>query len=139
MITNKEELLKMPPSDYMNEKQILFFKNMLEQQKKEILQDMDNLRQELITSEKNSDMSDVATTYELQQLELKRADRERKLLNKINKTLGSINNGDYGYCEISGDEIGLERMLARPTATMSITAKERQEFKEKTMGTIAYA
>ena len=137
MITSNDELLKMSPNDYMNEEQILFFKAMLEQQKKEILHDMDNLRQDLISTEKNSDMSDVATTYELQQLELKRADRERKLLNKINKTLLTINNGDYGYCEITGDEIGLERMLARPTATMSIAAKERQEFKEKTMGTIA--
>ena len=68
----------------LNDEQIEFFKKQLEQQKKEILHDMDNLKKDLISSEKNSDMSDVATTYELQQLELKRADRERKLLNKIN-------------------------------------------------------
>ena len=135
MINTKEELLMMAKDDYMNDQQILFFKNKLIDQKNEIIKDMESLKKDLITSEKSSDMSDVATTYELQQLELKRADRERKLLSKINKTLRNINNGEYGYCEITGDEIGLERMLARPTATLSLIAKERQEFKEKTLGT----
>ena len=54
---------------------------------------------------------------ESQQLGLKQADRERKLLSKINKTLRNINNGEYGYCEITGDEIGLERILARPISS----------------------
>ena len=124
----------MPADDYMNDAQLAYFKGILEQQKSEILADMGNVKKELIGSEQNADMNDVASTYESQQLELKRVDRERKLLNKINKTLANINNGEYGYCEVTGDEIGIERMIARPTATMTIDAKERQEFKEKTVG-----
>jgi len=124
----------MPADDYMNDVQIAYFKGILEQQKSEILADMENVKKELIGSEQNADMNDVASTYESQQLELKRVDREHKLLNKINKNLSNIINGEYGYCEETGDEIGLERMIARPTATMTIDAKERQEFKEKTVG-----
>ena len=124
----------MPADDYMNDVQIAYFKGILEQQKSEILADMENVKKELIGSEQNADMNDVASTYESQQLELKRVDREHKLLNKINKNLSNIINGEYGYCEETGDEIGLDRMIARPTATMTIDAKERQEFKEKTVG-----
>jgi DnaK suppressor protein len=130
----KEELLTMPADEYMNDVQLAYFKGILTQQKSEILADMENVKKELIGSEKNADMNDVASTYESQQLELKRVDRERKLLDKINQTLANINNGEYGYCEVTGDEIGLKRMIARPTATMTIEAKERQEFKEKTVG-----
>jgi DnaK suppressor protein len=130
----KEELLTMPADEYMNDVQLAYFKGILTQQKSEILADMENVKKELIGSEKNADMNDVASTYESQQLELKRVDRERKLLNKINQTLANIDNGEYGYCEVTGDEIGLKRMIARPTATMTIEAKERQEFKEKTVG-----
>ncbi len=130
----KKELLAMPADDYMNDVQIAYFKGILEQQKSEIVADMENVKKELIGSEQNADMNDVASTYESQQLELKRVDREHKLLNKINKGLSNIINGEYGYCEETGDEIGLDRMIARPTATMTIDAKERQEFKEKTVG-----
>ena len=130
----KEELLSMPEDDYMNDIQLAYFKSILEQQKSEMLEDMENVKKEISASEHNADMGDVATTYELQQLALKRVDRERKLLNKINKTLASIRDGEYGYCEATGEEIGLKRMIARPTATMTIGAKERQEFKEKTIG-----
>ena len=130
----KDELLTMPADEYMNDVQLAYFKDTLNQQKSEILADIENIKKELIGSEKNADMNDVASTYESQQLELKRVDRERKLLNKINQTLANINNGEYGYCEVTGDEIGLKRMIARPTATMTIEAKERQEFKEKTVG-----
>jgi len=130
----KEELLTMPADEYMNDVQLAYFKGILTQQKSEILADMENVKKELIGSDKNADMNDVASTYESQQLELKRVDRERKLLDKINQTLANINNGEYGYCEVTGDEIGLKRMIARPTATMTIEAKERQEFKEKTVG-----
>ena len=124
----------MPADDYMNDVQLAYFKDILEQQKSEIVADMENVKKELIGSEQNADMNDVASTYESQQLELKRVDREHKLLNKINKGLSNIINGEYGYCEETGDEIGLDRMIARPTATMTIDAKERQEFKEKTVG-----
>ena len=93
----------MPADDYMNDVQIAYFKGILEQQKSEILADMENVKKELIGSEQNADMNDVASTYESQQLELKRVDREHKLLNKINKNLSNIINGEYGYCEETGD------------------------------------
>jgi DnaK suppressor protein len=130
----KEKLLSMPEDDYMNDIQLAFFKRILEEQRDNILSSMNESKHNLIVTEKNSDETDMATNVELQQLELKRMDRERKLLNKINKTISLINNGDYGYCESTGEPIGLQRLLARPTATLSVEAKERQEFREKTSG-----
>ena len=124
----------MPESDYMNDIQLGYFKEILEQQKYEILEDIEVVKSGLHHNEQHADMSDVATTYELQQLELKRVDRERKLINKIDRTIALINYGDYGYCEQTGEEIGLKRLLARPTATLCIEAKEKQEHKEKTVG-----
>ena len=135
-LLTRDELLNMPESEYMNTDQLAFFKNLLETQKEEILADISAVKNTLQSNEKNSDVTDIATVIEQQQIDLKRTDRERKLLNKINKTLKLINAGDYGYCEETGEPIGLQRLLARPTTTLSIEAKQQQEFKEKTIGQV---
>jgi DnaK suppressor protein len=132
----KEELLAMPEKDYMNNAQLAFFKNLLEEQKEELNRAMSEAKQNLAKSEHNIDMNDVATEQEMQQIYLRTVERQSKLLNKINKTIRLIDSKDYGYCEISGDPIGIPRLLARPTATMSISAKEIQEHHEKTEGSI---
>jgi DnaK suppressor protein len=134
MKITKEDLLTMPKDAYMNDIQLGYFRDILEQQKSDILSDFESVKDSMVATGYNADMSDVATQHELQQLDLKRADRERKLLSKIDSTLRLINSGDYGYCEETGDKIGLKRMLARPTATLSIVAKERQEYRERTIG-----
>ncbi len=138
-IINREQLLNMPESDYMNEVQLSFFRNLLETQKEEILADISEVKNTLQVNERNSDVTDIATVIEQQQIDLKRTDRERKLLNKINKTIKLIDEGEYGFCEETGEPIGLQRLLARPTTTLSIEAKQQQEFKEKTVGHVKIA
>jgi DnaK suppressor protein len=135
-ILTQDALLNMPESDYMNPEQLSFFTNLLETQKQEIISGISDIKDSLQSNEKNSDMTDIATVIEQQQLDLKRTDRERKLLNKISKTLKLIESGEYGYCDETGEPIGLRRLLARPTTTLSIEAKQQQEFKERTIGQV---
>ena len=132
----KEELLNMSEDDYMNDAQLQFFKDLLLSQKDELTQAIENARKSLSESERNTDPNDVASSQEIQQLYLRTVDRQSKLLRKVNESLLSIDSDNYGYCEASGEAIGLERLLARPTATLSVQAKEIQEHHEKTRGTI---
>lgn len=79
------------------------------------------------------DLTDRASEETDHALELRTRDRERKLINKINKALKRIDNNDYGYCEETGEEINVKRLMARPIATLSLEAQERHERKERTM------
>ena len=133
MLTQKQ-LLAMPKKDYMNDTQLAFFKNLLEEQKIELNTTILEAKRNLAENEHNTDPNDVATQQEMQQIYLRTVERQSKLLNKINKTLKLIENKDYGYCEVTGEPIGLKRLLARPTATLSVSAKEVQEHHEKTEG-----
>jgi DnaK suppressor protein len=78
-----------------------------------------------------ADPNDRATQESDMALELRNRDRERKLIKKINETIAKINNGDYGYCESCGIEIGLARLQARPTATLCIDCKTLEEIRER--------
>jgi DnaK suppressor protein len=80
------------------------------------------------------DPADRATIEEEHALELRTRDRERKLLKKISQALSRIDSGDYGYCDETGEPIGLRRLLARPTATLSLEAQQRRELKQKLFG-----
>ena len=80
------------------------------------------------------DPADRATLEEEHALELRTRDRERKLLKKIDQALARIDDGSYGYCEETGEPIGIQRLLARPTATLTIEAQERREMKQKLYG-----
>ena len=132
---SEAELLAMPESEYMNDKQIDFFRARLEQQKADLLSSAGETTEHL--REDTSivpDPVDRATIEEEHALELRTRDRERKLLKKIAQALGRLETGDYGYCDETGEPIGLQRLMARPTATLSLEAQQRREMKQKMFG-----
>jgi DnaK suppressor protein len=129
------ELLAMPESEYMNDKQLDFFRARLQALKDDLLSNAGETTEHL--REDTSivpDPADRATIEEEHALELRTRDRERKLLKKISQSLGRIEAGDYGYCDETGEPIGLGRLLARPTATLSLEAQQRRELKQKMFG-----
>lgn len=128
------ELLKMADSDYMNEQQLAFFKYRLQQMERELLQNADDTTEHLRETVIVPDPADRATIEEEHALELRTRDRERKLLKKVQQALTRIEGGDYGYCEETGEPIGIPRLLARPTATLSLEAQQRREMKQKMYG-----
>jgi DnaK suppressor protein len=130
----EEDLLKAKDADYMNEAQLAFFKQRLLALKEQILLNADDTGQHLRENEVTTDPSDRATLEEEYTLELRTRDRERKLLKKVEKSLKMIDDGSYGYCEETGEPIGIPRLLARPTATLSIEAQERRERVQKLYG-----
>ena len=129
------EVLAMPDSEYMNEKQMAFFRLKLFQLKQDILnsagETTEHLREETVIV---PDPADRATIEEEHALELRTRDRERKLLKKIEQSIARIDAGDYGYCDETGEPIGVGRLLARPTATLSLEAQQRRELKQKMFG-----
>jgi DnaK suppressor protein len=131
----EDELLAMPDSEYMNEKQLEFFRFRLQALKDDLLSNAGETTEHL--REDTSivpDPADRATIEEEHALELRTRDRERKLLKKISQSLARIEAGDYGYCDETGEPIGLGRLLARPTATLSLEAQQRRELKQKMFG-----
>ena len=129
------ELLAMPDSEYMNEKQMGAFRLKLSLLKQEILnsagETTEHLREDTVVV---PDPADRATIEEEHALELRTRDRERKLLKKIEQSITRIDAGDYGYCDETGESIGVGRLLARPTATLSLEAQQRRELKQKMFG-----
>ena len=130
-LPSEGELLKMADSDYMNERQLTFFKHRLQQMERELLQNADETTEHLRETVIVPDPADRATIEEEHALELRTRDRERKLLKKVQQALTRIDSGDYGYCESCGIEIGLERLQARPTATLCIDCKTLEEIRER--------
>ncbi|HSV47737.1 MAG TPA: RNA polymerase-binding protein DksA [Ramlibacter sp.] len=129
------EVLAMPDTEYMNDKQMAFFRLKLAQLKQEILnsagETTEHLREDTVIV---PDPADRATIEEEHALELRTRDRERKLLKKIEQSIARIDAGDYGYCDETGEPIGVGRLLARPTATLSLEAQQRRELKQKMFG-----
>lgn len=130
-IVSIEELLSMTDDHYMNPRQLAFFQQLLEHQLAHIRDNAAETSKHLREHEEFPDPADRATQEELHTLELRTRDRERKLEKKINAALQRIRDGEYGYCEESGKPIGLQRLLARPTATLSLEAQERHERRER--------
>lgn len=129
------ELLAMPESEYMSDKQLDFFRARLQALKDDLLSNAGETTEHL--REDTSivpDPADRATIEEEHALELRTRDRERKLLKKISQSLARIEAGDYGYCDETGEPIGLGRLLARPTANLSLEAQQRREMKQKMFG-----
>ncbi len=129
------ELLAMPEAEYMSDKQLDFFRACLEAQKDDLLSNAGETTEHL--REDTSivpDPADRATIEEEHALELRTRDRERKLLKKISQALIRIDSGEYGFCDETGEPIGLGRLLARPTATLSLEAQQRRELKQKMFG-----
>jgi len=130
----EEEILKAPDKDYMNEAQLAFFKKRLMDIRDQILRNADDTGEHLRENEITTDPSDRATLEEEYTLELRTRDRERKLLKKVEKSLRMIDDGSYGWCEETGEPIGVPRLIARPTATLSLEAQERRERVQKLYG-----
>lgn len=132
---SEAELQAMPEGEYMNDKQLDFFRNRLQQQKDDLLSNAgettEHLREDTTIV---PDPADRATIEEEHALELRTRDRERKLLKKIAQSLARLDSGEYGYCDETGEPIGLARLLARPTATLSLEAQQRRELKQKMFG-----
>ncbi|HHI82235.1 MAG TPA: RNA polymerase-binding protein DksA [Rhizobiales bacterium] len=117
---------------FMNERQLQYFRNKLQAWKEEILSEARNTLENLQNdSEKLADVADQASNETDRTLELRTRDRQRKLIAKIDAALARIANGTYGYCEETGEPIGLRRLDARPIATLSIEAQEAHERREK--------
>ena len=118
--------------DYMNSRQLAHFRKMLEEMKRELGQDIDrtvHTMQDEATI--FADPNDRASQESDMSLELRNRDRERKLIKKIDETIGRIDAGEYGYCDSCGVEIGLKRLEARPTATLCIDCKTLDELRER--------
>ncbi len=129
-----EEILKAPEKDYMNDAQLAFFRKKLTELRDQLLQNADDTGEHLRENEITTDPSDRATLEEEYTLELRTRDRERKLLKKIEKSIRLIDDGSYGWCEETGEPIGVPRLIARPTATLSLEAQERRERVQKLYG-----
>ncbi|WP_444935757.1 TraR/DksA family transcriptional regulator [Microbulbifer sp. JMSA004] len=129
---SEQELLGMPASDYMNEKQLLFFKQLLMELRNDLLAELAQGQQAIATTKLAlADDLDRATAEQENQQHLRFTGRKNLLLRKIQRALEKIKDGSYGYCEISGDPIGLQRLLIRPTAELSFEEKARQEILER--------
>ena len=133
-IPTEAELLRMPAKDYMNEAQLAFFRQTLQNLREELMANAGETSEHLRETPSVPDPADRATIEEEHALELRTRDRERKLMKKIEQSLARIEAGDYGYCDETGEPIGFKRLLARPTATLSIEAQQRRELKQKMYG-----
>jgi DnaK suppressor protein len=133
-LPSEKELLAMPESDYMNERQLAFFKDRLKQLEQDILNNAGETTEHLRETQFVPDPADRATIEEEHALELRTRDRERKLLKKVQQSIARIDSGEYGWCEETGEPIGIPRLLARPTATLSLEAQERREMRQKLYG-----
>jgi DnaK suppressor protein len=125
----------MPEDEYMNDKQLEIFRVRLQALKDDLLSNAgettEHLREDTVVV---PDPADRATIEEEHALELRTRDRERKLLKKIEQSIMRVDAGDYGYCDETGESIGVGRLLARPTATLSLEAQQRRELKQKMFG-----
>ena len=129
------EIVAMPDDEYMNDVQLAYFRAKLSKLKQDMHQNAgetaENLREDTVVV---PDPADRATIEEEHALELRTRDRERKLLKKIEQAIARIDAGEYGYCDETGEPIGVPRLLARPTATLSLEAQQRRELKRKMFG-----
>lgn len=130
----EEDLRNMSEDDYMNDAQLAFFQTLLNNQKLHLLANAQETSERLSETPNVPDPADRATIEEEYALELRTRDRERKLLKKIDAALARIEDKSYGWCEETGEPIGIPRLLARPTATLSLEAQQRRELKQKMFG-----
>ncbi|MEN9559744.1 MAG: polymerase-binding transcription factor DksA [Pseudomonadota bacterium] len=133
-IVSEAQLRKMSEDEYMNDVQLAYFRKSLSDMRAQILANASDTGEHLRENEVTTDPADRATQEEEYTLELRTRDRERKLLKKIEKSLLTIDDGSYGWCEETGEPIGIPRLLARPTASLSLEAQERRERMQKLYG-----
>ncbi|WP_353221021.1 TraR/DksA C4-type zinc finger protein [Salinisphaera sp. S4-8] len=127
----EDELRAMPANQYMSPDQLEFFRGRLLQLREEVLVREREIRERLNDNTSLADPGDRALAEETRWLDLRLRDREAQLRNKIDAALRLIRDGDYGWCEVSGEPIGVERLLARPTATTCADVKTDAELRER--------
>lgn len=121
-----------PDEPFMNERQLEYFRHKLQAWKESILAETAGTLAQLQTdSLREPDITDRASSETDWSIELRTRDRQRKLISKIDAALRRIEDGEYGYCEVTGEPISLARLEARPIATMTVEAQERHERNEK--------
>jgi DnaK suppressor protein len=132
VLAEKSEYRPSEDEEFMNERQLEYFKQKLLDWKEEILREsretLSHLQSE---TENHPDLADRASSETDRALELRTRDRQRKLISKIDEALRRIEDGTYGYCEETGEPIGVARLEARPIATLSLEAQERHERRER--------
>lgn len=132
-ITLPQDYVPNKKEEYMNDMQLEYFRRKLIDWKKELLAQssdtLDDLRQGGLNQPDDIDRASLETD---KSLDLRTKDRARKLILKIDEALDRIEDGTYGYCEETGEEIGIDRLMARPIATLCVEAQERHERMEKT-------
>jgi DnaK suppressor protein len=132
MLAEKPEYRPSEDEEFMNERQLEYFKQKLLNWKEDILRES---RETLVhlqsETENHPDLADRATSETDRALELRTRDRQRKLISKIDEAIRRIEDGSYGYCEDTGEPIGVARLEARPIATLSLEAQERHERRER--------
>jgi len=133
-IATEKELLAQKADQYMSPAQLDFFKRLLQTLESELRANAGETTEHLRETVLVPDPADRATIEEEHALELRTRDRERKLLKKVQQAISRIDSGDYGFCEETGDPIGLQRLLARPTATLSVEAQQRRELRQRQFG-----
>ena len=126
-VLTEQELRKMPEADYMNDLQLEFFRQRLLEMRQDILSRESATRDRLNQSESHADPADRATAEEESFLDLRLREREARLLNKIDESLAAIRRKDYGWCSETGEPIGIPRLLVRPTASVCVDVKDRNE------------
>jgi DnaK suppressor protein len=134
VIASEEILLAQPESEYMSAAQLDFFRKKLRALESELRTNAEETTEHLRETVLVPDPADRATIEEEHALELRTRDRERKLIKKVQQALSRIDSGEYGFCEETGEPIGLQRLLARPTATLSVEAQQRREMRQKQYG-----
>jgi DnaK suppressor protein len=133
-LMSEADLIKQAKTDYMAKDQLKFFKYQLQMLAAQLRENAGATTEHLRELAVAPDPADRATLEEEHALELRARDRERKLLKKVEAAIVRIDSGDYGYCEETGEPIGIQRLMARPTATLTIEAQERRELKQKMYG-----
>jgi DnaK suppressor protein len=130
-LPTETELLAQPTADYMSDAQQHFFRTLLLSQRGELQARIAAEFEALRERETSSDPADIGSAEEQRQWQLRQLEREKKLLDKIDEALARLARGEYGWCRETGEPIGLKRLLLRPTASLCLEAKERQEQREK--------
>lgn len=131
-VLTEQDLLAMPEHAYMNEEQLAFFRRKLEQLRAELMDSASRTTADMRAADSfTPDPMDRATLEEEHSMELIARERDRKTLRQVALALARIASGEYGWCEETGEPIGLPRLLARPTAALSIGAQTRQEQRQR--------
>lgn len=131
---NKNKLLKSKSEDYLNQAQLVFFARLLEAEKQRVMIDIRNSREVLEDNPLEPDILDLSVREEVKDSVLKRVEGATLLLHEIEGALNRIHNNTYGYCALTGEPIGIPRLLAQPMAALSVSAKLAQEEKKRVDG-----